>query len=177
MIHNDHVHLIQKAISPGKQVWADLGCGWGAFTLALRDVGGNEIEIYAIDQDTNALEELEHNFKERFADSTIHILKGDFAKLDLPLLDGILMANSLHYIEDQLNFLSNIKSYLKPNGKLVLVEYSTDQPNTWIPYPLSFNTFKEIAAKAGFSNIKQLHYKKLDWIDMYSAEAINSYVD
>jgi hypothetical protein len=33
---------------------------------------------------------------------------------------------------------------------LLLVEYNVDRGNPWVPYPLSFSTFKSVAMAAGF---------------------------
>lgn len=44
MEHHDHVALIQEAVRG--RVWADLGSGTGAFTLALADLLGHEGVIH-----------------------------------------------------------------------------------------------------------------------------------
>ena len=49
MDHRDHVRLIARGVPPGG-AWADLGAGEGAFTLALRDVAGPDVVIYAVDK-------------------------------------------------------------------------------------------------------------------------------
>ncbi len=51
MIHEDHVNLLRKGILEPGGVWADLGSGAGAFTLALADLIGSTGEIYSVDKD------------------------------------------------------------------------------------------------------------------------------
>jgi len=144
MNHKDHVFLLNK-IKP-KGIWADFGSGWGAFSLALRDLGGEEIVIYSIDKNESSLNEQKINFKNKFLSSKIFFIKDDFTKpISLPKLDGILMANSLHYVKEQTEFLKFIKRYLKPNGIISIVEYNTDISNIWLPYPLSYNKFLSLA--------------------------------
>lgn len=151
MVHKDHVALIRDVIDAGG-VWADFGSGTGAFTLALRDAGGESIQIYSVDQDEGGLEEQKKRFSELFPQTTITYLHQSFTdSLELSLLDGIIMANSLHYIVDQEAFLKDLKKYLKPNGKLVLVEYNVDNGNQWVPYPVSFERFTVMAKQSGFS--------------------------
>lgn len=171
MIHNDHVNLIRKAVQHQSGVWADFGSGWGAFTLALRDLGGKELEIFSIDKNKYSLAEQKTYFKNRFPMTTIQFLEQDFTKnLELPKLDGILMANSLHYIEDRIELLKKIKSYLKPTGKLVIVEYNTDVSNAWLPYPMTFESFSKISKKAGFKQPILLERVELKDLNIYSAE-------
>jgi len=38
---------------------------------------------------------------------------------------------------------------LRPGGRLIVVEYSTDRGNPWVPHPFSFETWKELAAEVG----------------------------
>ena len=153
MDHTDHVNLLRPAnLSPGG-IWADFGAGSGAFTLALRELVGPHAEIYAIDKDQRVLKELEKSHREKFSTSqNVHSVRADFnGVLSLPPLDGIVMANSLHYFKDKEKVLRHVRSFLKMNGMLLLVEYNVDSGNMWVPYPLSFETYRALAPRAGFS--------------------------
>src|SRR5215470_12800306 len=99
MDHNDHVNLLRPANLSQGGIWADFGAGSGAFTLALRELVGPEAIIYAVDKDKSALRELENFHRGRFhATRNLILLPNDFSgPLDLPPLDGVMMANSLHY--------------------------------------------------------------------------------
>lgn len=178
MDHRDHVNLLQNGIPQPGGVWADFGSGGGAFTLALCELVGSHAEIYSIDRDASALREQERSFKERFKeanfhDSHIHFIRDDFVQaLNLPPLDGAVMANALHYFRDEprSNLVSNllgnsatkeavlrhVREYLKPNGVFILVEYNVDEGNTWVPFPLSFETYRTLAPRAGFSEPRLL---------------------
>lgn len=158
MNHSDHVNLLRPAdLKPGGS-WADLGAGSGAFTLALRELVGAEADIYAVDKDRARLNELVHEYRVRFGDSNrLHILAADFSRaLDLPAPDGILMGNSLHFFKDKEKVLRHVRTFLKPNGLLLLVEYNVDRGNLWVPYPLSFETFRALAPRVGFSEPRLL---------------------
>ena len=153
MDHDDHVGLLRPATLPQGGFWADLGAGSGAFTLALSELVGQGAEIYAIDRDKGALAKLEQSHRARFGTSqNIHVLQKDFTgPLSLPPLDGILMANSLHYYRDKEKVLRHIRPLLKWSGRLLLVEYNVDAGNPWVPHPLSFDTFYSLAPRAGFT--------------------------
>jgi len=158
MDHTDHVNLLKPADLPRGGIWADFGAGSGAFTLALSDLIGLGAEIYAIDKDRAGLGRLERSHREHFGTSqNLHLVRADFTgPLSLPPLDGIVMANSLHYFKDQIKLLRHVQSFLKLNGALLLVEYNADSGNPWVPYPLSFETYCGLAPRAGFSEPRLL---------------------
>lgn len=158
MDHKDHVSLLQPANLPQGGIWADFGAGSGAFTLALSELLGLGAEIYAIDKDRGALGKLEQSHRARFGTSqNIHSVRADFTgTLSLPPLDGILMANSLHFFRDKEKVLRHIRKFLKWNGALLLVEYNVDSGNPWVPHPLSFETFFTLAPRLGFSEPRLL---------------------
>lgn len=176
MEHKEHVFLIKKAITKPAGVWAEFGSGDGAFTLALRDLAGEDVEIYSIDRDRERLRKQEIEFNFRFPNTNIHYLNSDFTtEMDLPILDGILMANSLHYVQNQEKFLHTIQKFLKPAGKLLVVEYNTDEGNAWVPYPVSYPKFLNLTRQAGFINTKILEkIPSAYWGEMYSAHALFS---
>lgn len=153
MNHADHVRLIAPGVPANASGrWADFGAGTGAFTLALRDVAGPEIEIIAVDRDAGDLRQLQRDMERAFPGTRLQTQAADFTRpLDLPPLDGILAANSIHYVRDQVALLRSWRSYLAPGGRLIVVEYDTDRGNHWVPYALSFETFSKIAQEAGFT--------------------------
>lgn len=153
MDHTDHVNLLRPANLTQGRVYADFGAGSGAFTLALRELVGLDATIYAIDKDKSSLQELENSHRARF-DTTgnLILLPNDFSRpLELPPLDGIVMANSLHFFKDKETILRHVSGFLKPNGALILIEYNVDRGNLWVPHPLTFETFSTLAPKAGFT--------------------------
>ncbi len=158
MDHHDHVNLLRPANLPRGGTWADFGAGSGAFTLALRELVGESAQILAIDKDRGSLQELERQYRSRFGEAGgLRLLATDFSRpLDLPPLDGALMANSLHYFRDQEKVLGQVRSTMKVNGAFVLVEYNVDSGNMWVPHPLSFETWRKLAPRAGFSEPRLL---------------------
>ena len=157
MDHDDHVRLIRDGVTGDGTTWADLGCGEGAFTLALADLLGPAGQIHSVDCDECALLAQARVLRDRFPGVAVIPLVADFNRpLELPPLDGIVMANSLHFERDRLAVLRLVRGYLRPGGRLVLVEYDADHGNPWVPYPLSFQTFEALAAQAGFRETRRL---------------------
>lgn len=152
MNHADHVRLIAPAVPVNRGgIWADFGAGTGAFTLALRDLAGPEVEIYAVDHDQRALQALRTAMDKAFPGTALHLLTADFTdSLHLSQLDGIVIANALHYVRDHLAFLRSLPPVLAVTGRVIVVEYDTDRGNRWVPYPLSARTLPTILTQAGF---------------------------
>jgi ubiquinone/menaquinone biosynthesis C-methylase UbiE len=177
MNHADHVRLIAPGIAAGSGgVWADFGAGTGAFTLALREVAGPNVEIVAVDRDRSALQSLRSAFDRHFPGTHLRTLAADFTgPLELPPLDGIVAANAIHYVRDQTDLLRGWRRYLKAGGRLIVVEYDTDVGNRWVPYALSFATFASVARRAGFDAPVALGTVPSRFLGrIYAAEAVSS---
>ncbi len=157
MDHADHVYLIQNGIPAAGGEWADLGSGQGAFTLALADLLGPGAIIHSVDRDAGALRAQRRAMEARFPAVSVRYQVADFAQpLDLPPLDGLLMANSLHFLRDKAPTLRRLVALLKPGGRLVLVEYNADRGNRWVPYPLSYETWRGLAERCGLEGTRLL---------------------
>ncbi len=133
---------IQKAsIEP--QTWADLGAGTGLFSQALATLLPPASQIYAVDRDQTALNEIawSHTDK-RLVRLNLDIDK----KLELPPLDGAVLANVLHFIRDQPGFLKQLQRQLRQNGVFIIIEYDTTTGNKWVPYPISLDRMKKMTA-------------------------------
>jgi ubiquinone/menaquinone biosynthesis C-methylase UbiE len=156
MEHDDHVALLRGGVVPGD--WADLGSGWGAFTLALADLLGPGARIHSVDRDGGVLRRQREAMERRFPDARVDYLRADFtAPLELPPLAGVVMANSLHFVRDKAPVLARVRGVLKPGGRLLLVEYDGDQGNHWVPHPLSYRTWERLAPTCGFGPTTLLH--------------------
>ena len=146
--------LIRDAVAPGGS-WADLGSGQGAFTLALADLLGESGHIYSIERAAGALQAQREAIAKPFPRVAVDYMHADFTKeLDLPPLDGIVMANSLHFHRDKAPLVRRLAGRLKPGGHFVLVEYDTDRGNAWVPYPISYSKWERLSAEAGLSGTR-----------------------
>lgn len=151
------------------EVWVDFGSGTGTFTLALAHILGKNSRIIAVDKDSGSLEKIPDHFDQ----VTIEKRNADFEKDEFPFsgLDGILMANSLHYIQNQEVFLEKAKPLLKSKGCFLVVEYDTNISNPWIPYPVSFARLNKLFKESGFLSIRKLKEEssRYNRANLYSA--------
>jgi ubiquinone/menaquinone biosynthesis C-methylase UbiE len=158
MDHTDHVALIRGGVVGAGLRWLELGAGDGAFTLALADVLGPGAAITAVDRDAAALERLAARLARGFPDVAVETLAADFgASLPPGPFDGVLAANSLHFVADLRPVLDAIYAHLKPGARLVVVEYDADVGNPYVPHPFSFQTWSRLAPAGGFTPPRLLH--------------------
>jgi SAM-dependent methyltransferase len=93
----------------------------------------------------------------RFPSTALEIVVADFTRpLELTALDGIVMANSLHFVRNKRPVLESVRGMLRPGGALVVVEYGADRGNPWVPHPFSYPTWERLAAEAGFERTRRL---------------------
>jgi ubiquinone/menaquinone biosynthesis C-methylase UbiE len=156
----DHAELVgllrDGVVDPGGR-WADLGAGDGAFTLALADLIGKGAHITAVDRDAGALRRLSEAMGRRFPATELEIVVADFTRpLSLKSLDGIIMANSLHFVRNKRPVLGAVHEMLRPGGRLIVVEYGADRGNPWVPHPFSYRTWERMSAEAGFEATRLL---------------------
>ena len=155
MDHRDHLDLIRDGVAPG--TWAELGSGTGAFTLALADLLGPGGRIVSVDRDGGALRRQREAMEARFPASEVEYVRADFTRpLDLDGLDGVLMANSLHFVRRKEPVLAAVRGWLRPGGRLLVVEYDADRGNPWVPHPFSYPTWERLAAENGFADTRRL---------------------
>ena len=161
MEHQDAVGLIREAVDDAGGIWTDLGCGTGTFTRALVEIIGTNSHIVAVDQDAGALHEL-GRWAERHGPGIVTV-RADFtrptevAELRDGSFDGILLANSLHFVRDADAVLARLVRALRPpaggarGGRVVIVEYDRKDANRWVPYPISRDRLRTLAVSAGLS--------------------------
>jgi trans-aconitate methyltransferase len=144
------IALIEKGITgEASQHWADLGCGTGTFTLALANLLPRESYITAIDKSHQHLPAVSNGIK-------IDFRKTDFVNEPITVspLDGILMANSLHFVANKVKLIRQLESAFTNNPKFLIVEYDTAKSNPWVPYPIFFQKLNDEFTSLGYQTLK-----------------------
>ena len=151
----DASQLIKGAFesTTSPEVWADLGSGTGLFTRAMAHLLPPESTLFAIDRRKRDLDQIP-NF---IGGAIIATQRKNFIKDPLPInLDGILMANSLHYVRKKEVFIEKLKRSLKTSGKLLIIEYDTQRANPWVPFPIQYSKLNALLQQHGFQSVEKI---------------------
>jgi arsenite methyltransferase len=110
-------------LKPGSVV-ADVGAGAGAFTLPLSQAVGTRGKVYAIDIDQGLVEHIGKKAKEQGATNVQPVL-GQFTDPSLPAkdVDVAFIYDVLHHIENRSEYLKNLATYLKRDGRIAVIDF------------------------------------------------------
>jgi ubiquinone/menaquinone biosynthesis C-methylase UbiE len=109
------------------QVIADIGAGSGQFSLPLARAVRPGGTLYAVDIDKELIEYVETQATEQGMVNVKPILGGPSDPL-LPVdVDLAFINDVLHHIEDRAGYLSTLSLYLKPGGRVAIIDFLPDQ--------------------------------------------------
>jgi ubiquinone/menaquinone biosynthesis C-methylase UbiE len=116
-------------IKSGDQV-VDIGAGGGYFTFKLADAVDGEGKVYAVDVDEDMTKYLQGLVRKR-GYSNIEVILGKFDDPLLPdsVADLIFICNTYHHIGNRVDYFSRLKSDLKQDGRVAIVEL---KPGGWL---------------------------------------------
>jgi len=114
-------------VKPDDRV-CDLGSGSGLFTRPLARKASGKGVVYAVDIDPELLKHVESAAREQKLTNIKPILASETdPKLPEPV-DLITIIDTLHHIGSQAEYLKGLKKYLKPGGRIAVIDFSRDWP-------------------------------------------------
>jgi SAM-dependent methyltransferase len=129
MEENPEGALDAVGIKPGMTV-ADVGAGVGYMTLRMAKRVGPSGKVYANDIQPEMLSELQSNAAKANLSNIKTVLgtRSD-AKLPAGQIDLILLVDVYHEFSQPQKMLQSLHDALKPDGRLVLLEYRKEDPS------------------------------------------------
>ncbi len=119
-------HLVRELyLKPGDRA-CDIGCGTGVYTIALANEVGMSGLVYAVDVHREALHTLAGTLDKRGI-LNVEMLWADAEKaisIDAYSLDAVVLSNVLFQCEDPNKVFSLIAKLIKPEGQLLVVDWS-----------------------------------------------------
>lgn len=118
--------LGKLAIKPGQLV-ADIGAGTGIFTFPFSRAVKPGGKVFAVDVDQKLLDHIAELSTEQGIVNVVPVL-GEFDDPALPDdVDLAFINDVLHHIEHRDVYLKNLAAYLKPTGRIAVIDFKPDQ--------------------------------------------------
>jgi len=106
------------------QVIADIGAGSGYFTLRLARAIGDKGRVMALDVNEGMVAHLRQRLaQEQLKNVTVMQVPAHDPLLIDQSLDVAFICDTYHHLEDREVYLRKIRKALKPNGRLVLIDF------------------------------------------------------
>lgn len=123
---------IRKLPISKKSVVADVGAGSGFYTFKIAERVPDG-KVYAVEIQDDAIAYLQQKSKSLKLNN-VAVVKGSATGPNLPenAIDLVIMVDVYHELEYPKAFLEAIKKALKPDGKLLLLEYKAEDPTVSI---------------------------------------------
>jgi ubiquinone/menaquinone biosynthesis C-methylase UbiE len=116
------IKILKPYINNGMTV-LDVGCGPGFFTTEIAKLVGNTGKVIGADLQEGMLEKLKVKIINLKLENIIKLHKCQNDKIGLnEKVDFILIFYMYHEVPNKIDFLKEIHSILKPNGKVLIVE-------------------------------------------------------
>jgi ubiquinone/menaquinone biosynthesis C-methylase UbiE len=115
-------------LKPGMHV-ADLGAGSGYFTRRFVEAVGETGKVYVIDVEPEALKYVEESLirMHRRFEAEFILARPDNPKIPLESVDLIFVCDTYHHLEDRADYFRNVKTSLKPGGRIALIDFYHDE--------------------------------------------------
>lgn len=136
---------------------ADLGAGRGYFTFRIAEALGPEGLIYPVEITPGQISRLNRR-ADRLGRKNVLPVLATTTDASLPeKMDLIFLCNTYHHIDNVTTYFSNLKKYLKSNGRIAIIELD-DLP--WYLFTLhshqtSAETIKKEMHQAGYILIEE----------------------
>jgi arsenite methyltransferase len=143
------------ALKPGMYV-ADLGAGSGYFTRRFVEAVTETGKVYVIDIEPEALKYVEDSLvhMHRSFEAEFILARPDNPKIPLESVDVVFICNTYHHLENRGEYFKNVKSSLKPSGRVAIVDFYHDDRSGEVGFPkhhlVSRETVIEEMTAAGY---------------------------
>lgn len=162
--------IARLKIEPGAVV-ADIGAGAGTFTMPLAKAASPGGRVYAVEVEQGLVDHIANRAREAKA-TNVQAVLGQFTDPSLPAADVDLafINDVLHHIEHRAEYLKNLARYMKPSGRIAVIDFVPElgphknQPALQVTRQQSADWMKA----AGFKPIEEFPLFKDNWFVVYS---------
>jgi ubiquinone/menaquinone biosynthesis C-methylase UbiE len=148
------------ALKPGMHV-ADLGAGSGYFTRRFVEAVTETGKVYVIDIEPEALKYVEDSLvhMHRSFEAEFILARPDDPKIPTESVDLVFVCNTYHHLEERAAYFRNLRSSLKPGGRIAIIDFYHDERSGELGFPkrhlVARETVVEEMKDAGYGLTKE----------------------
>jgi cyclopropane fatty-acyl-phospholipid synthase-like methyltransferase len=156
-------------ISPGQKI-GDLGSGSGLFTRPIAKQVGPQGVVYAIDIDPDLLKHVTKTAEEQKLNNIRTVLAAeDDPRLPEPV-DLIIIIDTLHHINNRGTYLKNLRRYLRPGGRIAIIDFTENWPSGHEQMRFTLNELEGWMSAAGFKRIEKHDFLNNNFFVIYQPD-------
>lgn len=145
----------------------DLGAGSGLFTRPMARKANGKGVVYAVDIDSELLKHVERTAQEQKLTNIKPILASETdPKLPEPV-DLITIIDTLHHIGARGEYLKGLKKYLRPGGRVAVIDFSRDWPAGHEKMAYTVGDLDGWMTAAGFKRVEQYDFLDNNFFVVY----------
>ncbi len=155
------------------QIFIDIGCGTGYFSVPASRIVGLNGRVLALDTSQEMLDDLKLKINENSLTNIQTILTESYEfHLKEKVGTFALISNVLHEVEDKITFLNEANRVLIPNGTLFIIEWKKKETERGPPVKerLDEQEIKRLLEKTGFALLE--NYSVTEDLNAYISEKI-----
>jgi ubiquinone/menaquinone biosynthesis C-methylase UbiE len=142
----------------------DLGCGTGTFSFPMLLCVGTEGVVYAVDDSAEMLEHI----RAKNPPPNLILVHGNVSQTGLnnEIADFCLLASILHEVDQPANLLAEAFRLLKPEGRVLVVEWKADLDSPGPPQSrrLSRETVEQLFKQANLGNFEYIDWSRNHYV-------------
>jgi arsenite methyltransferase len=119
--------VAKLGLKPGQSV-ADIGAGSGLFEVPLAKAVSPGGKVYAVDIDAGFFPQIKRKADQAHL-ANVETVLGKYTDPNLPVknVDMVFFHDVLHHIQDRAGYLKSVAGYLKPGGRVAVIDYEQGQ--------------------------------------------------
>jgi predicted methyltransferase len=157
-------------VQPGHRV-ADLGPGFGHFTLALAKAVAPGGMTYAVDADAATLDDVHKAAQERGM-TTLAPVRTSRDRLELPEgVDLLFVSATYHHLRNPVDYFAAARSQLRPDGRVGILESRLEGPlaRRMNPHGSVPGRVVDEMGRAGYELVETLDIVRGHWLGVFKA--------
>lgn len=132
----------------------DLGAGTGYYSIAAGHIAPQG-KVYAVEVVKDFLTTIAQKVKEARINN-VEIIWGDVEKIGGTkiadgIADAVIASNILFQVQDKIKFIEEVKRILKPNGRVLLVDWQADSAGIYSKTAIAKDKARQMFAERGFA--------------------------